>query len=68
MMNYAWDISQSETEKYFEWTIIAFIEVMQSHLFLVGKKDKKKMPFFSLQTSDKEDYHIYNIDHPLSAS
>lgn len=43
---------------------------MQGHLFLVDKKEdkKKKMPFFSLQTSDKEDYHIYNIDHPLSAS
>ena len=42
MMNYAWDISQSETEKYFEWTIIAFIEVTQGHLFLVGKKEDKK--------------------------
>ena len=47
MMNYSWDISQSETEKYFEWTITAFIEVMQGHLFLVGKKeDKKKNAFF----------------------
>ena len=25
MMNYAWDFRQSETEKYFEWTIIEFM-------------------------------------------
>ena len=25
MMNYTWDFSQSETEKYFEWIIIVFI-------------------------------------------
>ena len=40
-MNYAWDISQSETEKYFERIIIAFIIDVSRE-----KKDKQIGPCY----------------------
>ena len=39
MMNYAWDFSQSEKEKYFEWIIIVFIIDVSRE-----KKDKQIDP------------------------
>ena len=37
MMNYAWNFSQSETEKYFEWIIIVFIIDVSRENWKTGK-------------------------------